>query len=249
MIIFTYRPEFKHTWGGRSYHNQINLNRLSNRESLLMVSQLLGTDAIDPELQRHILSKTEGVPFFIEESVKSLQSLGVIKKEDGEVLFEGDLQSIAVPSTIQDMIMARVDRLPDAAKVVLQAGSAIEREFPNDLISAVTGLPEAELLSHLSAFKDAELVYERGIYPQTSYIFRHALTREVVYASILSRRRRELHGQIGTVIEEIHKDDLAEHYEILTEHFFQSEDYAKASGYAKRAARKAQKRRPRTTAI
>jgi class 3 adenylate cyclase/tetratricopeptide (TPR) repeat protein len=241
LIIFTYRPEFVYTWGGRSYHNLITLNRLSNRESFLMVSNLLGTDAVDPEVQRLILSKTEGVPFFIEEFVTSLQGLGLIKREDGRVFFQGDPQSLAIPSTIQDMIMARVDRLSDGARAVLQAGSAIEREFPHDLIRTVTGLSETELLSHLSAIKDAELLYERGIYPRTSYIFRHALTREVVYRSILERRRRELHGRIGTAIEEIHGDDLAGHFEILSEHFCRSEDYPKAAEYSKRAARKAEK--------
>jgi class 3 adenylate cyclase/tetratricopeptide (TPR) repeat protein len=241
FVIFTYRPEFVHTWGGRSYHNQITLNRLSNRESILMVSHLLGMNAIDPELQKLILSKTEGVPFFIEEFVQSLQGLEVIKRENGKVRFQGDPQSIAIPSTIQDMVMARVDRLSDGAKAVLQAGSVIEREFPHDLIRTVTGFPEEELLSCLSALKDAELLYERGVYPQTSYIFRHALTREVVYGSILARRRRELHGRIGTAIEELHEDNLADHYEILSEHFYQSEDYAKAAEYSTRAARKAEK--------
>jgi len=241
LVVFTYRPEFVHAWGGRSYHNQITLNRLSNRESLLMVSNLLGTDAVDSELQRLILSKAEGVPFFIEEFVRSLQGLGVIKRKEGKVLVQGDPGSIAIPSTIQDMIMARVDRLSDDAKGVLQAGSAIEREFPHDLIRAVTGLPEAELLTHLSALKDAELLYERGVYPQSSYILRHALTREVVYASILARRRKELHGRIGTAMEALYKDDPAEHCEVLSEHFYQSEDYAKATEYFKRAARKAEK--------
>jgi class 3 adenylate cyclase/tetratricopeptide (TPR) repeat protein len=249
LVLFTYRPEFVHTWGGRSYHNQITLNRLSNRESLLMVSHFLGTEAVDPELQRLIVSKTEGVPFFIEEFVKSLQGLKMIKTEDGRVLFQGGPQSLTIPSTIQDMIMARVDRLPDAAKAVLQTGSVIEREFSHDLILRVVGLPEPELLTYFTALKDAELLYERGIYPRSSYIFRHALTREVVYASILDRRRRELHGQIGTAIEELRKDDLAEHYEALSEHFCQSEDYAKAAGYSKRAARKAEKSASLTDAI
>jgi len=241
LTIFTYRPEFVHTWGGWSFHNQITLNRLSNRECLVMVSHLLGMDDVDSEVQKLILSKTEGVPFFIEEFVKSLQGLGVIERQDGRIRFKGDPQSIAIPSTVQDTIMARVDRLPDQAKAVLQAGSAIEREFPHDLIRTVTGLPEVELLTHLSALKDAELLYERGIYPQTSYIFRHALMQEVVYGSILARRRRELHNQIGTAIEKIHKDDFTEHCEILSEHFYQGEDYAKAAEYAKRSARKAQK--------
>jgi class 3 adenylate cyclase/tetratricopeptide (TPR) repeat protein len=242
LILFTYRPEFVHTWGGRSYHNQITLNRLSNRETLLMVSHILGTGALEPDLQRLILGKTEGVPFFIEEFVKSLQGLEVIKREDGKVVLQGDPQAHTIPSTIQDTIMARVDQLSDGARGVLQAGSAIEREFPHDLISTVTGLPEEELLRHLSSLKDAELIYERGIYPRNSYIFRHALTREVVLASVLEQKRRELHGRIGTAIEDNHKGDLSEHYEILSEHFYRSNDYLKAAEYAKRSARKAQKR-------
>ena len=204
---------------------------------------------VDPELQRLVLGKTEGVPFFIEEFVKSLQGLKMIKREDGRVLLQGDPQSVAIPSTIEDMIMARVDRLSDAAKSVLQAGSAIEREFPHNLIRTIMGLPETELLSYLSALKDAELLYERGVYPRTSYIFRHALTQEVVYRSILEGRRRELHGRIGTAIEELHGDDLTEHFEILSEHFCRSEDYPKAAEYSKRAARKAEKNASLTDGI
>jgi class 3 adenylate cyclase/tetratricopeptide (TPR) repeat protein len=240
-VLFTYRPEYSQPWGSRSFHNQINLNRLSNRESLVMVSPLLGTGDIDPGLQKLIVTKTEGVPFFIEEFVKSLQDLKAIRKEDGKLYLEGDLQSNAVPSTIQDMIMARVDRLPDAAKAVLQAGSVIEREFTHELIGKVSRLPEQELLNLLSALKDAELLYERGIYPQTSYIFRHALTREVVYNSILAQRRRALHSEIAEAIETFYKDSLSDHSEILSGHFFESGDCSKAAEYYKRSARKAEK--------
>jgi tetratricopeptide (TPR) repeat protein len=241
LIVFTYRPEFLHTWGGRSYYNQITLNRLSNRESLFMLPNLFNAAAVESELQKLILSKTEGVPFFIEEFVKSLKDLEVIKKEEGKVFIKGDPQAVAMPSTIQDMIMARVDRLSDAAKAVLQVSSAIEREFSYDLVSTVMGIPKEELLTHLATLKDAELLYERGVYPQSSYIFRHALTREVIYESIISSRRRKLHHRIGSAIEEIYKDDLADHCEILSEHFYQSENYAKAADYSKRAARKAEK--------
>ena len=241
LVIFTYRPEFVHTWGGWSYHNQITLNRLSNRESLFMVSHLLGAESVDFEVQKLILSKTEGVPFFVEEFLKSLQELKIIERQSGKIRFHSNPQSIAIPSTIQDMIMARVDRLPDTAKAVLQAGSVIEREFPHDLIRTVTGHDEKELLTLILVLKDAELLYERGIHPRTSYIFRHALTREVVYGSILARRRRELHRQIGTALELLNKENLSEHYEILSEHFYQSQNYVKAADYAKMAARKAQK--------
>jgi class 3 adenylate cyclase/tetratricopeptide (TPR) repeat protein len=241
LLIFTYRPEFVHTWGGKSYHNQITLNRLSNRESLFMVAHLLGAQEIDKDLEKLILEKTEGVPFFIEELLKSLKDLKFIERKDGKYQLAREVNAVAIPSTIQDMIMARVDSLPDATRTVLQTGSVIEREFPYDLIKRVTGLPEQQLLTHLSALKDSELLYERGIYPQTSYIFRHALTREVVYESILVKKKKELHEEIGKRIEELYGDSLAEHYGILAEHFIAGENYEKGAEYSRLAGKKAEK--------
>jgi predicted ATPase/class 3 adenylate cyclase len=241
LLILTYRPEFVHTWGGRSYHNQITLNRLSNRESLFMVAHLLGTKEIDKDLERLILEKTEGVPFFIEELLKSLKDLRIIERKDSKYQLARDVKTVAIPSTIQDMIMARVDSLPDTPRMVLQTGSVIEREFPYGLLQRVTGLPEQHLLTHLSALKDSELLYERGIYPQNSYIFRHALTREVVYDSILAKKKKDLHEEIGKGIEELYKETLAEYYGVLAEHFLVSENYAKAAEYLRMAGRKAEK--------
>ena len=119
LLIFTYRPEFRHTWSGRSYHNQLTLNRLSNRESLFMVSHLLGTQGIDKDLEKLILEKTEGVPFFIEELLKSLKDLKIIERKDGQYQLARDAKAVTIPSTIQDMIMARVDSLPHATRAVL----------------------------------------------------------------------------------------------------------------------------------
>ncbi len=176
LLIFTYRPEFAHTWGGRSYHSQVTLNRLSNRESLAMLTCLLGTEEIETQLQELVLQKTEGIPFFIEEFIKSLKDLKIIEKKNGAYHLTRNIRDVTIPGTIQDIIMARVDSLPDAARGVLQTGSAIEREFGHELIKRAMGIPEQELLSHLSALKYSELLYERGIYPQSTYIFRHALT-------------------------------------------------------------------------
>ena len=164
-----------------------------------MVAHLLGNDDIDLDLQQFILAKTEGIPFFIEE-LSSPPGARHHQARGGHGPPPGRSHSLAIPSTIQDMIMARVDHLPDPAKTVLQVGSVIEREFPHELIRKAANLPEPELLTYLSALKEAELLYERGIYPQTSYIFRHALTREVVYNSILARRRKELHHLIGKAL-------------------------------------------------
>ncbi|MFC1895878.1 adenylate/guanylate cyclase domain-containing protein, partial [Thermodesulfobacteriota bacterium] len=203
FLVFTYRPEFVHSWGARSYHSQLNLNRLSNNESLMMINHLLGTQEVDPVLQDLVLEKTEGIPFYVEELIESLKSQNMIERREGKYHLSKHIQAVAVPSTIQDVIMARVDALPEGAKDVLQTGSVIEREFSHRLIKTVTGLPEQELISYLSALKDAELLYERGVYPKSSYVFKHALTREVVYESILVRRRTSLHNEIATAIEDL----------------------------------------------
>ena len=241
FLLFTYRPEFVHTWGGKSYHSQITLNRLSNRESLLMVSHQLGTKDIDRDLEDLILEKTEGIPFFIEEFIKSLKELRIIERKNSKYHLAKDIQKVFIPTTIQDVIMARVDALPESVKELLQIGSVIEREFSYELIKKVTGLPEQELLSRLSISKDSELLYERGIYPQSTYIFKHALTQEVVYDSILTNRKKRLHGEIGKAIEHLYKQNIDEHYGVLTEHFIQSGDYEKGSEYSRLAGEKAQK--------
>jgi class 3 adenylate cyclase/tetratricopeptide (TPR) repeat protein/ribosomal protein L40E len=240
LMIFTYRPEFVHTWGGKSFHSQLTLNRLSNRESLAMLADLLGSDNIAPDLQDLILEKTEGVPFFIEEFVRSLRDMGIIERTNYTYHLAKDMDRVTIPSTIQDVIMARVDSLPEVAKEVLQAGSVIEREFSYELIKAVMGFSEQVLLSHLSVLKDAELLYERGIFPQSAYIFRHALTREVVYDSILTGRKRLLHAKIGEAIQQVYKHNVSDYYGILLDHFHASDRYEDAAKYARLASKKAE---------
>jgi class 3 adenylate cyclase/tetratricopeptide (TPR) repeat protein len=241
LLIFTYRPEYVHTWGAKSYHSQIMLNRFSNRESLLMMNHLLNCENLSPDLEDLILEKTEGIPFFIEEFVKSLRDLKLIENKDHTCRLSGNRQKLTVPSTIQDVIMARVDVLPEEAKEVIQTGSVIEREFSYALIKQVTGLPDDQLLSRLSILKDSELLFERGIYPDTVYIFKHALTREVVYNSILSRRREKLHEDIGNAIAELYKESIDEYYGVLVEHYIYSKNYKKGANYSKLAGKKAEK--------
>ncbi len=241
LLLFTYRPEFVHAWGGRSYHNQITLNRLSNRESLAMAAHILGSTELDREVGDLILGKTEGVPFFIEEFARSLKDLQLVELADGRVRPCKDLEAIRTPSTIQDTIMARVDAVPEAAKRLLQTASAIEREFPYKLLQRVAKIPDQELVSQLSALKNSELLYERGIHPESTFIFKHALTREVVYDSVLGARRERLHEQIGNALEEVHEGRLEEHSEILADHFMRGGSFQKAAQYYRMAARKAEK--------
>ncbi len=241
FLIFTYRPEFVHTWGGRSYHSQVNLNRFSNRESLAMVYHLLGSDNLDIDLENMILDKTEGVPFFIEEFIRSLNNLKLIEAKNKKYHLIKDFQDVAIPATIHDVIMARVDSLSEDAKKLLQIGSAIEREFQYKLIKKLTDISEKELLSHLSVLKDTELLYERGIYPESTYIFKHALTREVIYNSILTKQKKRLHSKIGKAIEELYKENMDEFYEVMAKHFIIGENFEKGAEYSKLVAKKAEK--------
>jgi len=237
LLIFTYRPEYVHTWGGRSYHNQVNLNRLSNRESLAMVNHLMGEEEITANLKELILEKTEGVPFFIEEFIKSLIDLKVIEREGGRYHLSEDIRNLAIPSTIQDVIMARVDSLDEGAKRVIQVGSAIEREFSYQLIKKITGLSEKELLSSISILKDSELLFERGIFPESILIFKHAVTREVVYESILSARKQKFHEDIGNAIEELYKDNVEEYYGVLAAHYIAGRNFVKGAECCRLAMR------------
>ena len=238
LIILTYRPDFVQTWGSRSFHSHMELNRLSNKETTTMVSNILGCDDVSMDLANALLEKTKGIPFFIEEFVRALKDMDIIKRNLSYNLSR-DIDSVAIPCTIQEVIMARVDSLPDAAKEVLQAGSVVGREFSTKLIGAVTELPELGLLSHLSALMYAELIYERGVFPESTYIFKHAITREVIYDSILSNRKKVLHQKVGKAIEELYQDNLDSYFSILADHFMLGEDFQKSADYSKLAYERA----------
>jgi class 3 adenylate cyclase/tetratricopeptide (TPR) repeat protein len=239
LLILTYRPEFSPFWGGKSYHSQLNLIRLSNRESLSLMTHLLGTEDIEERLEEFILEKAEGVPFFIEEFIKSLKDLKIIEKHDEKYHLANDVSQVTIPSTIQDVLMARVDSLTGSAKEVLQTGSVIEREFSYEIIKHLIALPEQDLLACLSALKEAELVYERGIFPQSVYIFKHSLTRETVYNTLLHKRKVEIHKAIGKTIEKIYSDRPEEFYETIAHHSFLGEDWQRAFKYNREAGLKA----------
>jgi len=240
FLLYTYRPEFVHAWGSRSYHSQITLNRLSDRESLVIVKHLLSTENVERDLKDLILTRGEGIPFFTEEIVNSFKDLKIIERTNGSYKLVRNLGTLSIPSTVQDMIMARVDHLSESAREILRIGSAIEREFAHELIVKVAQLPESELLSHLSILKDAELLYERGIYPNTTYIFKHALTREVVYDSILMKRKKQIHEKIGNAIEALGQDKIYEHYDALITHFIASENFRKGADYSRLACIRAE---------
>ncbi len=239
LLIFTHRPEYEHPFGGKSYYSQLTLNRFSNRGSLSMVRHLLDRAEIGRDLEEFILEKTEGVPFFIEEFVKALRNLKIIKRLENKYRIAKDIKGVTIPATIQDILMARIDSLSEEIKGLLQIGSVIGREFSYDLIKSVTGLSDAELHSHLSASREAELIYERGIYPQSTYIFKHALTQEVTYNSLLDKMKKAFHEKIGKAIEGLYPKRIQEYYELLAYHYANSANTNKAVEYLCRANRKA----------
>jgi len=249
FLIFTYRPEFVHTWGGRSYHSQINLNRLSNRESLIMLYHLLRTEDLDKKLEDLTLEKTEGIPFFIEEFVKSLTDLKIIKREDNRCYLARDIQEAIIPAKIQDVIMARVDSLPEGAKGIIQAGAVVGREFSHELIKKITDLQEQELLSHLSVLRDTELLYERGVYPRSTYIFKHALIQEVAYYSLLKGKRQRYHGEIAQVMEEAFPEIAEVQPELLGHHFTEAGLYEQGVDYWYKAGQRAIERSSNVEAL
>jgi len=240
LLVYTYRTEYSPPWSGKSYHSQINLNRFSNRESLSMLNHLMNVDDLSIDFKELVFEKTGGVPYYIEEFIKSLQ-VNMTDKNDLSSIAKGD-HIIKIPATIQDVIMSRVDRLPEQEKEILQYGAVIEREFSYELLNQVMALSEQELLSNINILKESELIYERGIFPVSTYIFKHALTREVIYGSILSTKKKELHEKIGNTIESLYKENIAEYYSVLVEHFLQSENYEQSIEYSNKAEKIAQKR-------
>ena len=237
FLVFTSRPQFTSDWGIKSYLHQVVLQSLSDGESVSMASYLIA-DRIDNELARLVLEKTDGVPFFIEEFVRSLKDLNLIAGPGGG-LRRDKRGTLRIPATIQDIIMARVDALPETARYLLKTGSVIEREFSHELIRRATGYENGELATGLAALKEAELIYQRGIGSDISYIFKHALTMEVVHESILTSQKQQLHCQVGRAIESLYPDALEEHSATLARHFFEGGLYTEAAQYAKAAAKRA----------
>jgi len=238
LLVFTCRPQFTPDWGVRSYLHQITLSRLGEADSLSIASHMLETGSVVDEIARLVCEKTDGVPFFIEEFVRSLKDLNLIE-DQGEETGRSDQGPLRIPGTIQDIIMSRVDVLPETARHIVKAGSVIEREFSHGLIHQVTGLDAGELSTGLSTLKDAELIYQRGAGSDTTYIFKHALTMEVVYASLLTSKKQRLHRQVARATEKLHGEDSEEYSASLARHFTKGELFEEAARYAMAAAKRA----------
>jgi predicted ATPase/class 3 adenylate cyclase len=238
LCLFTYRPGYVSPFGERTYHTRFVLPTLSAAASIQMAQAMLATESLPKELEALIVRKAEGNPFFVEEVVKSFQEIGAIQRAGDQYVLTRPLDEIVVPDTIQDVLMARIDRLPEAPKKTLQHAAVIGREFTYRLLDRLEDIRE-HTAAYLQELKTIELIYEKSHFPELAYMFKHALTRDVSYNSLLEQRRRELHRLVGQAIEVLYADRLAEQYEVLAYHFARGEEWTKALDYLCKAAGKA----------
>ncbi len=238
LLVLTYRTGYSHPFGERSYQTRIAPAALSTGDSVAMARTLLAAERLPDGLQALIAGKAEGNPFFVEELVKSLREAGSLRPDGHGWLLTQRPEELIAPDTIQDVIAARIDRLPEGPKQALQAAAAIGREFSRRLLDRIigAGARTETLLRGLTAL---ELIYEKRVFPEFEYTFKHALTQEVAYGSLLVQRRKELHRLIAVAIEDLYGDRLAEQYEVLAHHFEKAEAWDKALKYLMRAADKA----------
>jgi len=230
LLLLLYRPEYTHQWGSKSFYTGLNLDQLSSKTSAELVQSILEGGEVAPELRDVILARAAGNPLFMEEFTHSLLENGSIIKKDQEYVLSGKASGIQVPDTIQGIIAARMDRLDESLKQTLQVAAVIGRDFAFRILQAITGLQEG-LQSYLLNLQHQEFIYEKSLFPELEYIFKHALTQEVAYNSLLLKRRKEIHERIGKAIEELYADRLEEFYEMLAHHYSRSENLEKAYHY------------------
>jgi class 3 adenylate cyclase/tetratricopeptide (TPR) repeat protein len=239
LLVCSHRPGYRHPFGDRSYHVRVTLRPLSSTEMSGMTTALLGGVDLPDAVRDLVERKAEGNPFFVEEVTKSLLEQGALRTEGGHFVLAQALQELAVPDTIQGVLAARIDRLPDAPKRAMQIASVIGREFALRLLERIVETGKG-VRGQLEELRALELIYEKAMHPELAYMFKHALTHDVAYDSILIDRRKFLHRTIGHAIEELYADRLAEHFETLALHYERGEDWEPALMYHELAAEKAE---------
>ncbi len=238
LLLLTYRPGYVHSLGERTYFDHLAIGDLLPEQSIAVAESVLQEAALPTELASLITGKGEGNPFYIEEVTKSLLEAGVLQKNNGSYQLAQPVASIRVPDTIQEVILSRIDRLEEEAKAALQLASVIGREFTARLLDRITDL-ELEVEEVLGELKALELIYQDAYFPELSYMFKHALTQDVAYRTLLRERRKTLHRLIGSAIEELYADRLPEHLEMLAHHYHEGEAWEKALEYLIKAGDKA----------
>jgi class 3 adenylate cyclase/predicted ATPase len=248
LLLANYRPEYRHGWSGKTYFTELRLDPLENESAEELLSAILGDEAELEALKRLILDKSEGTPFFIEEVVQGLFDRGWLAR-NGKVRLTRPLVEIHIPPTVEAVLAARIDRLDAEKKGLLQTAAVIGREFSCNLLERVTGRSEADLARQLGELQAAEFVYEQPASSEREYIFKHALTRDVAYNSLLVERRTRLHEATAEGIEALFGSRPAEHYSELAHHYGRSANTAKAIEYLRLAAQQAVQRSANAQAV
>ena len=217
LVVVTYRPEFQNRWAEQDHVSALNLSKLTRTQSRTMVSRLTDGKALPDDLLDQILAKTDGVPLFVEELTKSILESGQLQVRDDRYEYAGDAQSIAIPATLRDSLMARLDRYAPV-KEIAQIGAAIGREFSYELIASVASLPKDQLDKVLAQLTDSGLAFRRGTPTKGSYIFKHALVQDAAYDSLLKSKRHDLHEKIALQIEAYFPETRDTEPEVLAHH-------------------------------
>ncbi len=242
LLLVNYRPEYSHQWNSKTNYTQLRLDPLGIESADEMLSALIGDGKDLVALKRLITERTEGNPFFVEEIVRSLFENGVLQR-NGAVKLVKSMNAVKVPTTVQAVLAARIDRLPPDEKELLQTLAVLGREFALSLVRQVVGGAKANDLERMLAdLQLGEFIYEQPAVGDTEYIFKHALTQQVAYDSMLTERRKALHGRIGAGIETLFGASLANHYDALAHHYRRSGKATKAIHYLRLSAEQAMNR-------
>ena len=249
LLLVNYRPEYHHPWGSMTSYVQLRLDPLPPTSTDELLQALLGDDPSLAPLTPLLMARTAGNPFFLEESVRTLVETGLLGGEPGAYRLEQPLHTLHVPATVQAVLAARIDRLPPGEKRLLQTAAVIGTEVPLPLLQAIAELPEEALHRSLTHLQAAEFLYETRLFPEHAYTFKHALTQEVAYSSLLLERRRVLHARIVEALEALAGDRVAEQVERLAHHALRGEVWDKALAYARQAGEKALARSAHRAAV
>jgi predicted ATPase len=248
LHVLTSRPTFRPPWPPRAHLASLVLNRLEHRQVEALIAQRVGGKALPTEVVQHIVTKTDGVPLYVEELTKMLLASPLLREEAGQHVLIGPLRTAPIPDTLQDALMARLDQLA-VAKEVAQFGAVLGREFTYDVVQAISHRDEDTLQTGLRQLVAAELLYQRGRPPRARYVFKHALIQDAAYASLLKSTRQQVHERIARVLEAQFPEMVATQPELLAHHLTEAGHPARAVGYWQRAGERAVARSANLEAI
>ena len=241
LLLIIFRPEFIPPWSGQPHVSSLALTRLGRLDGALMVDRVAGPKAMPSEVTTQIVAKTDGVPLFVEELTKTVLESGLLTDAGDHYELTGPLPPLAIPATLHDSLMARLDRLAPV-KEIAQLGAVIGREFSQELLAAVADRPEDQLRSALDQLVASELVFRRGTPPAAIYTFKHAMVQDVAYQSLLKSRREQLHARIARVLEERFPEAAVTEPEMLAQHYTAAGLHDQAVDYWHRAGQRATER-------